>query len=146
MEQRPIASGTDSGSTAGAEGPTGGGPGHRRWAFSAGWIPPESTGHEPEFTSRDVLCLLNGESVDACVDVMVHHARREPVGPYQIRVEAGRVRHVRINDLIDPEAVPLGEPYGLVLVSDVPVVAQLAHLDSRAGTLSTALLAGVPGD
>ncbi|MDS2171872.1 MULTISPECIES: sensory rhodopsin transducer [unclassified Nesterenkonia] len=122
------------------------GPGHRRWAFSAGWIPPESTGHEPEFTSRDVLCLLNAEAADACVEVTVHHAAREPVGPYRIRVGAGRVTHVRINDLIDPEAVPLGEPYGLCLVSDVPVVAQLAHLDSRRGGLSTAVTTGVPGD
>lgn len=121
------------------------GPGRRRWAFSAGWIPPESTGHEPEFTSRDVLCLLNAEALEACVQVTVHHAERDPVGPYLISVGAGRVKQARLNDLIDPEAVPLGEPYGLMLVSDVPVVAQLAHLDTRGGQLSGALLNGVPG-
>ncbi|MDZ5078475.1 sensory rhodopsin transducer [Nesterenkonia sp. HG001] len=123
----------------------GNGPGSRRWAFSAGWIPPESTGHEPAFTSRDVLCLLNTDPGEACVEATVHHSDRDPVGPYRISVGAGRVKHVRLNDLIDPEAVPLGEPYGLVLVSDVPVVAQLAHLDTRDGQRSGALLNGVPG-
>ncbi|GAB3189280.1 sensory rhodopsin transducer [Nesterenkonia suensis] len=107
------------------------GVGRWRWAFSAGWIPPASTGHEPEFTSREVLCLMNPEAEPACAEVTVHHADRDPVGPYRILVDAGRVRHVRINDLIDPEAVPLGVPYGLTVSSDVPVIVQLAHVDTR---------------
>ncbi|MCE7080997.1 sensory rhodopsin transducer [Streptomyces sp. ST2-7A] len=117
-------------------------PGSRTWVFPGGHIPVEGTGPEPEFTSRDELCLLNAGTEPAAVELTVLHEDRERVGPYPLRVEAGRVRHVRINDLVDPQAVPLGEPYGLVVRSDVPVVAQLTRLDTRRGGLSTAVAPG----
>ncbi|MBK0418017.1 sensory rhodopsin transducer [Leucobacter sp. CSA1] len=118
--------------------------GHTRWTFSAGWIPAQSTGREPEYTSRNVLCVLNTSSGDACVRVTVYHEDRDPISPYEILVPASRVRHVRINDLIDPEAVPLGRPYGLVLISDAPIVAQLVYVDTRKNNLAVAMISGVP--
>ncbi|HLS49096.1 MAG TPA: sensory rhodopsin transducer [Actinomycetaceae bacterium] len=118
--------------------------GAKRWSFSAGYMPTASTGREPDFTSRDELCLLNASPSTACAEVTVHHEDGDPVGPYRIEVGAGRVRHVRINDLIDPEAVPLGVPYGLTVVSDVPVVIQLRHLDTRQAALGVAVSSGIP--
>ena len=56
-----------------------------------------------------------------------------------------RVREVRLNDLIDPEAVPLGEPLGLVLESDLPVVAQLRSVDTRRDGLAVTAIPGLPG-
>lgn len=119
--------------------------GSARWSFSSGWIPAESTGHEPEFTSRMELRLLNTSDDDACVRATVYHEDSAPVGPYEVLVSARRVRHIRINDLIEPEAVPLGRPFGLVLDSDVPVVAQLMYLDTRRDQLAVASVPGVPG-
>lgn len=120
--------------------------GRRTWVFSAGFAPSQSTGREPEFTSRNTLCLLNTGEAEACVKLMVYHADADPVGPYEIRVAAQRVKHQRINDLIEPEAVPLDAPYGLVLESDLPVVAQLYYLDSRAGALTVSHLNPAPLD
>jgi hypothetical protein len=119
--------------------------GSRRWAFSAGLIPERSAGHEPEETSRNVLCLLNATDRDGCARLTVHHEEAEPVGPYELAVPAGRVRHIRINDLIDPEAVPRGQPYGMVVDCDVPMVVQLALVDTSGGRYAVALLSGVAG-
>lgn len=116
--------------------------GARVWGFAAGNVPVGSTGHEPEFTSRDELCVLNTGPKDAQVELTVHHADRDPVGPYRLEVGAGRVCHTRINDLIDPEAVPLGVPYGLIVRSDVPVVVQLSRLDTRAAELAHTIVNG----
>ncbi|MDO5670223.1 MAG: sensory rhodopsin transducer [Corynebacterium sp.] len=120
--------------------------GRTQWAFAAGHMPDGSTGREPEFTSRDELCLLNTSTQEACAEVTVFHADKDPVGPYRIEVAAQRVRHIRINDLVDPEAIPLGEPYGLSVTSDVPLVIQMRHLDTRQAELGVALSSGLPGD
>ncbi|MCT1434099.1 MULTISPECIES: sensory rhodopsin transducer [Dietzia] len=119
--------------------------GSTRWFFSAGFIPEHGTGHEPEYTSRTELCLLNTGADEACVRLTVYHSDRDPVGPYEIRVEGRRVRELRVNDLIAPEAVPLGRPLGLVLESDVPVVAQLRYIDTRRGGLAVTAVPGLPG-
>lgn len=120
--------------------------GHTTWTFPGGNIPAESTGHEPERTSRDELCLLNTSPETAEIELTVFHADRDPVGPYPFTVAGRRVRHVRVNDLINPQAVPLGEPYGIVLHSSVPVVVQLTRLDTRDGQLSTAMTPGLAID
>lgn len=114
------------------------------WTFAAGNIPAAGTGHEPEFTSREELCLLNTGDGDACAQLHIYHSDREPVGPYRIDVPARRVRHIRLNDLIDPQAIPLGVPYAMVLTSDVPVVAQVRHLDTRRDGIAVAVYTGIP--
>lgn len=120
--------------------------GRRSWAFAAGHLPDGSTGHEPEFTSRDELCLLNTTGDDACAEVTVYREDRDPVGPYEIRVPGRRVRHVRVNGWIDPEPVPLGVPYAITVTSEVPIVVQLRHLDTRQAELGVAVSTGVAGD
>jgi hypothetical protein len=116
--------------------------GRLRWSIAAGWIPSRCSGPEPEFTSRDVLCVLNaGEDLaNARIDVL--HDTHGKVGPYRMVIAPRRLRRVRINDLIFPEAVRLEEAYGLVLSCDVPVIVQFTRQDTRqpanAGLLATA--------
>lgn len=116
--------------------------GAMRWAISAGCAPSRGTGAEPEMTSFDKLCLLNASDTVANVRVIVVYAEHGEAGPYRLVVAPRRVRHVRINDLIFPEAVRLDAPYGLVVRSDVPVVVQFSRQDTRqrenAGMLATA--------
>ena len=112
--------------------------GRRVWAIPGGRIPLHSTGSEPEFTSRDELFLLNTGDGEARVELTIFYADRDPRGPYLLVVEARRVRCVRFNDLIDPEALPLGVDYGVVVESDVPVVVQFARIDT--GQQALALL------
>lgn len=105
--------------------------GMRQWALSAGRAPSRSSGAEPAFTSHDLLCLLNAGAVLANVRVTIVYAARAEVGPYRLVVAPRRVRHLRINDLIFPQAARLDEPYGLMVVSDVPVVVQFGRQDTR---------------
>ena len=114
--------------------------GHKTWAIPGGRIPPKGTGHEPECTSRDELYVLNSGRRQARLKMTIYYAEDEPVGPYQLTVAPQRVRHVRFNDLIDPQAMPLGQDYAVVIRSNVPVVAQFARFDtshSRAAIATT---------
>ena len=101
------------------------------WVIPEGYIPEHSTGPEPEMTSHETACVLNTGDRDAAVEITVYFTDREPAGPYRAVVPARRTRHLRFNELEDPEPIPLGTDYASVFVADHPVVVQHTRLDSR---------------
>ena len=105
--------------------------GVKEWVIAEGYIPSESHGPAPQMTSHETVCLLNSADEDAHVEITVYYADREPVGPYKLTVPARRTRHVRFNDLRDPEPIPRDTDYASVIRSDIPIVAQHTRLDSR---------------
>ena len=105
--------------------------GRKVWAIAEGYIPGQSTGPEPQMTSHETACLLNATEDDAHVEITVYFADRDPAGPYRVTVPARRARHVRFNELSDPEAIPRDTDYASILRSDVPIVVQHTRLDSR---------------
>ena len=105
--------------------------GRRRWAIAEGYIPGWSHGPEPELESHETCCILNAGDEEAHVTLTLYYEDREPVGPYQVTVEARRTRHVRFNELDKPEKVPKDTPFASVIESDVPIVVQHTRLDSR---------------
>lgn len=105
--------------------------GRKQWAIAEGYIPAESHGPAPAMTSHETVCLLNSGDVEANVRITVYFSDREPIGPYRVQVPARRTRHVRFNDLRDPEPIPLATDFASVIESDVPVVVQHTRLDSR---------------
>jgi hypothetical protein len=105
--------------------------GVKRWAVAEGYIPPYSHGPEPQLTSHETLCLLNVSDRDAQVVITIYYADREPGGPYHITVPARRTKHVRFNNLTDPEPVPVDTDFASVVESSVPIVVQHTRLDSR---------------
>ena len=105
--------------------------GRTRWAIAEGYIPGWSHGPEPQMLSHETVCLLNAGDQDAHVEITIFFADREPAGPYRVTVAARRTRHVRFNDLKDPEPIPHDTDFASVIESDVPVVAQHTRLDSR---------------
>jgi hypothetical protein len=115
--------------------------GEKIWAIPGGHVPLRSSGEEPRNTSRDELCVLNAGHSDTQLQVTVYFADHEPVGPYQLLVPAQRVRHVRFNDLIDPQALPLDTPYAALVVADHPVVVQFSRTDTSqaANAIATTL-------
>ncbi len=82
-------------------------------------------------TSHETACLLNTNDTDAQVEITIFYSDREPVGPYRVTVPARRTKHVRFNDLSDPEPIPRATDYASTIVSDVPIVVQHTRLDSR---------------
>ena len=105
--------------------------GRRRWAIAEGYIPGWSNGPEPQFTSHETVCLLNTSDGEANVEITVFFSDREPAGPYRVTVPARRTKHVRFNELEDPESIPRDTDYASVIESDVPIVVQHTRLDSR---------------
>lgn len=105
--------------------------GAKRWAIAEGYIPAESHGPEPQFTSHETVCILNTSDSDAQVTITIFYSDREPVGPYRLTVPARRTRHVRFNNLTVPEPIPRDTDFASLIESDVPVVVQHTRLDSR---------------
>ena len=116
--------------------------GHRRWAIAEGYIPESSTGPRPEMESHETVCILNTSSQAAEIEITLYFEDREPAGPYQIVVEPRRTRHIRFNNLEDPEPVPRATDYASLIESTVPVVVQHSRLDSRQA--ENALLSALP--
>lgn len=105
--------------------------GKRIWVIAEGYIPSSSTGPEPQMTSHETACIINTGSKQAQIQMMIYYEDRDPVGPYKIKVPAGRTLHLRFNDLEDPETIPKDTDYASVLISDIPIVVQHTRLDSR---------------
>lgn len=105
--------------------------GKKTWIIAEGYIPPYSTGSASEFISHETACILNTANRDANVEITLFFSDKDPVGPYKIKVGARRTKHVRFNDLTDPQPVPKGTDYASLIESDVPIVVQHTRLDSR---------------
>ena len=111
--------------------------GATRWAISGGNVPVDSTGPEPAMVSHDEIAMLNAGDRMANVEVILQYEGQREAGPYHLTVAPNRVRHVRINDLIDPYAPPLGEAYGAVLEANVPIVVGFKRQDTRQSANAT---------
>ena len=120
--------------------------GRRTWVIADGYVPDESHGPAPEMTSHEAACILNPGDREAHVEITLYFADREPAGPYRASVPPRRTRHLRLNDLEDPEPVPAGTDYSAVIVSTVPVVVQHTRLDSRQRDLGLMSTMAYPGD
>lgn len=115
--------------------------GATRWAIAEGYIPPYSHGEAPELTSHETVCILNASDEDADITITIFYADREPAGPYRLIVPARRTRHIRFNNLDDPEPIPKDTDFASVIEASVPVVVQHTRLDSRQA--ATALLSTI---
>lgn len=105
--------------------------GHKKWAIAEGYIPEGSTGPEPQMTSHETICILNASEQDAHITITIFFSDKDPIGPYHVRVPALRTKHVRFNNLVEPQPIPKGTDYASIIESDVPVVIQHTRLDSR---------------
>lgn len=120
--------------------------GNTRWAIAEGYIPSQSIGPAPQMTSHETACILNTGTEDAQVTITIFFSDRDPVGPYQLTIPARRTRHVRFNELDDPEPVPRDTDYASVIESDVPIVVQHSRLDSRQAELALLSTIAYAGD
>jgi hypothetical protein len=105
--------------------------GRKEWAFAGGRIPFGATGTEPALSSYDAIALLNAGDRATEVRITIWRSEEEPVGPYTVEVGARRVRRIRVNDLIDPQAIPLDTDYGMTIEADRPIVVQVTRQDTR---------------
>lgn len=105
--------------------------GDTEWVIPGGHVPVDSTGPEPEMVSHDRLTLLNTGAELSAVEITLRYVEGREAGPYRLTVAPERLRHVRINDLIDPYAPPLGEAYAVSIETSEPILVQFGRTDSR---------------
>ncbi len=105
--------------------------GHRVWAIPERSIPGRSFSQNPELVSHEAACILNASDQPASIELLVHFEDRDPAGRYKVEVEPRRTKHMRFNDLKEPERMPRDNAYSSVIRSNVPIVVQHARLDSR---------------
>jgi hypothetical protein len=89
--------------------------GRRRWAIAEGYVPGWSNGPEPQMASHETACLLNASDEEAHVEITLYFTDREPAGPYRLTVPPRRALHARLNELEDPEPVPVDTDYASVI-------------------------------
>jgi len=116
------------------------------WAIPEGYIPGRSFSEAPDLISHEAACILNPTDATASVEITLYFENREPAGPYRLSVEARRTRHLRFNDLSDPEQVPRDTPYSSVIRSDVEIVVQHTRLDSRDPHIALLSTIAFPGN
>ena len=105
--------------------------GKKTWAIAEGYIPSKSNGPEPQMTSHETACILNVSGKEAHIEITLYFTDKPPVGPYKLTVPDQRTKHLRFNDLTDPEPVPRDTEYASIIQSDVPIIVQHTRLDSR---------------
>lgn len=116
------------------------------WVISGGHIPGISNGEEPEFTSCDVLSVLNVNEKDIEINLTVYHEKAHPSGPYNIFVRARSVRKVRLNDLVNPVPLLLEEHYGIVIEAPVPIVVRFSRMHTGQAALAILSTIAYPED
>jgi hypothetical protein len=106
--------------------------GRQCWAIPEGYIPGGSVDPDDRaLVSHEAVCLLNASGQSANIKITLFFEDREPVGPFQVQLAARRTKHLRFNDLSEPESVPRDTPFSSLIESDVPIVVQHTRLDSR---------------
>jgi hypothetical protein len=105
--------------------------GSTRWAIAEGYIPADDPTKPHDEVSHEACCILNAGERDADVAITIFFTDREPVGPYRVTVPARRTRHLRFNDLREPEPIPRDTSYASIVAADVPIVVQHTRLDTR---------------
>lgn len=120
--------------------------GRKAWAIAEGYIPSKSHGPAPEMTSHETACILNAGEQDADVEIMIYFADRNPAGPFKVKVPAQRTRHVRFNDLEDPEQIPRDTDFSSMLRSNVPIIVQHTRLDTRQSAAALLSTMAFPAD
>lgn len=106
--------------------------GSTRWAIPEGYIPGASVDPDDRaLVSHEAACLLNPSDFDAEVTITLYFEDREPVGPYKVALPARRTKHLRFNDLKQPQMVPRDTAYASLIESTVPIIVQHTRLDSR---------------
>ncbi len=115
--------------------------GHRTWVIAEGYLPPRRAPRSRELESHEAACVLNAGPAEAHLELWIFFSDREPAGPYRVTVPPRRTRHLRLDDLTDPEPIPRGTDYSALIRSDAPVVVQHTRLDARSA--ETALMTTV---
>ncbi|MFX3633341.1 MAG: sensory rhodopsin transducer [Candidatus Pristimantibacillus sp.] len=102
--------------------------GEKLWYIPDGYIPEKSSG---ELLSHESICVLNCSSEEALLKITIFYEDREPLEDIMVVIPPRRTKHIRTSSLArEGMSIPVGVPYAIEVVSDIPVVVQYSRLDS----------------
>jgi len=102
--------------------------GEKLWYIPDTYIPEISSG---SLTSHESVCVLNCSSEDALLRFTIFFEDRDPIEDIMHVVPARRTKHIRTSSLSkEGQTIPVGVPYAIEVVSDVPVIVQYSRLDA----------------
>ncbi len=100
--------------------------GAKRWYFPDGYLPE---GEKNGLSSHESICILNANEEDAEVKITLFFEDEDPIS-FRVTVPSKRDIHIRLDkEEIIGFKLPRGKPYGIMLESNVPIVAQLSRMD-----------------
>ncbi|MGO4544561.1 sensory rhodopsin transducer [Paenibacillus sp. 2TAB23] len=102
--------------------------GEKQWYIPDGFIPPDSTG---ALVSHESVCVLNCSSEEALIRFTIYFEDREPLEDILVVVQGRRTKHIRTSSLMkEGTPIPIGVPYAIEVLSDIPIIVQYSRLDS----------------
>ncbi|MFD0714075.1 sensory rhodopsin transducer [Paenibacillus sp. GCM10027626] len=103
--------------------------GEKHWIIPDGFIPPTSA--PGAYESHESVCVLNTASEEALLKFNIYFEDREPMEDILVVVPGRRTRHIRTSTLLkEGKPIPVGVPYAIEVVSDIPVIVQYSRLDA----------------
>ena len=123
------------------------GVGQRTWTIPDAYMPAIGPSGAPGYTGHESLCVLNTGSNDAHLVISLFFADQPPRRGIAVTVPGERCKHLRFDRPADLGGVviPREVPYGILVVSDVPVVVQHSRLDVTQPNMAFLSSMGHPG-
>ncbi|QHT62394.1 hypothetical protein GXP70_22025 [Paenibacillus lycopersici] len=103
--------------------------GEKHWIIPDGFIPPASA--PGAYESHESICVLNCASEEARLTITIFFEDRDPLENIAYVVPGRRTKHIRTSSLsANGASIPVGVPYAIEVLSDVPVIVQYSRLDA----------------
>lgn len=96
--------------------------GRRAWVIAEGYVPGANAARDRATVSHESACIVNAGDALAEIEISLYLSDRAPAGPCRSTVPARRTKHLRYNDLADPEPAPRDTDYASIGRSSAPVV------------------------
>ncbi|UVI28005.1 sensory rhodopsin transducer [Paenibacillus spongiae] len=103
--------------------------GEKVWYIPDGFIPPTSAAGAYE--SHESVCVLNTSTEEALLKFTIFFEDRDPIENILVVCPGRRTRHIRTSSLShEGTSIPVGVPYAIEVISDIPVIVQYSRLDA----------------
>ena len=109
--------------------------GSKIWVYPDGYLPG---GVDDDLgASGQAVCILNPNEKEAKVKISIYYNNKESLQSCTIASNPKTVKHYRLDDpnALPGITVPEQNPFGVVLKSDNPIVAQMTLVDTRGSNL-----------
>lgn len=106
------------------------------WYIPDGYL-AKPVDDDPAYKNHEAVCVINATAQDAHLTLDFYFPDRDPLENVTVVVPAKRCLHLRTDRPAEiGTVVPFDVPYGLRVVSDVPVVVQYSRMYSTTRNIS----------